>query len=51
MALFPEEYEGVMRQQRQERHEMELRLSQAYEEIVTALVESINVDVQSIVAI
>jgi hypothetical protein len=50
MALFPEEYEAVLRRQRLGRHESELRLSEAYEEIVTALMESINVDVQEIVA-
>jgi hypothetical protein len=50
MALFPEEYEAVLRQQQLGRHESELRLSEAYEEIVMALIESINVDVQEIVA-
>jgi hypothetical protein len=49
MLLSSEEYEAILRQQ-QGRHEPEVSFSQAYDEIVTALMETINIDVQEIVA-
>src|SRR2546430_820340 len=50
MALYPEEYRDIQIRQQLGRHQNELSFTALYDEIVTAIVESINVDIRDIVA-
>ena len=50
MSLYPDDYQHIIDQQQLGRHTKELSLVQLYDEIITAIVEAIDISISDIVA-